>query len=105
MNNPVGWFEIYVQDMERARAFYETVFLAPERRLFNFRYASAAHCLQVFRDYYGPTQKAFARLDSAGQAALERDFIALMERFNIAGPSSLVVPSAYLEAVITKRCG
>lgn len=24
--NPVGWFEIYVQDMERARHFYETVF-------------------------------------------------------------------------------
>jgi predicted enzyme related to lactoylglutathione lyase len=24
-NNAVGWFEIYVQDMERARAFYETV--------------------------------------------------------------------------------
>jgi hypothetical protein len=24
--NPVGWFEIYVQDMERAKAFYETVF-------------------------------------------------------------------------------
>jgi predicted enzyme related to lactoylglutathione lyase len=24
--NPVGWFEIYVQDMGRARAFYETVF-------------------------------------------------------------------------------
>ncbi|MEM6853137.1 MAG: VOC family protein, partial [Planctomycetota bacterium] len=23
--NPVGWFEIYVQDMPRARAFYETV--------------------------------------------------------------------------------
>lgn len=25
-NNPVGWFEIYVDDMDRARAFYETVF-------------------------------------------------------------------------------
>ncbi|MFC3814157.1 VOC family protein [Lysobacter sp. GCM10012299] len=25
MSNPVGWFEIYVQDMPRARAFYETV--------------------------------------------------------------------------------
>ena len=25
MNNPVGWFEIYVQDMARARAFYEAV--------------------------------------------------------------------------------
>jgi predicted enzyme related to lactoylglutathione lyase len=22
MNNPVGWFEIYVQDMNRAKAFY-----------------------------------------------------------------------------------
>lgn len=25
-SNPVGWFEIYVQDMARARAFYEAVF-------------------------------------------------------------------------------
>lgn len=24
--NPVGWFEIYVQDIDRARAFYESVF-------------------------------------------------------------------------------
>lgn len=24
--NPVGWFEIYVQDMARAKAFYEGVF-------------------------------------------------------------------------------
>ena len=26
MNNPVNWFEIYVQDMARAKAFYESVF-------------------------------------------------------------------------------
>jgi uncharacterized protein len=25
INNPVGWFEIYVHDMRRAKAFYETV--------------------------------------------------------------------------------
>jgi len=25
MRNPVGWFEIYVEDMERARRFYEAV--------------------------------------------------------------------------------
>ena len=25
IRNPVGWFEIYVQDMPRARAFYEAV--------------------------------------------------------------------------------
>ena len=24
--NPVGWFEIYVQDIDRAKNFYETVF-------------------------------------------------------------------------------
>ncbi len=26
MGNPVGWFEIYVDDMQRAKAFYEAVF-------------------------------------------------------------------------------
>ncbi|MBU2918277.1 VOC family protein [Psychrosphaera sp. F3M07] len=25
-NNPVGWFEIYVDEMARAKAFYESVF-------------------------------------------------------------------------------
>jgi len=24
--NPIGWFEIYVQDMDRAKSFYESVF-------------------------------------------------------------------------------
>lgn len=31
--NPVGWFEIYVQDMERARKFYEAVFETRLERL------------------------------------------------------------------------
>ena len=25
-HNPVGWFELYVQDMERAKKFYQSVF-------------------------------------------------------------------------------
>ena len=33
MTNPVGWFEIYVQDMDRAKAFYEAVFGAQLARL------------------------------------------------------------------------
>jgi predicted enzyme related to lactoylglutathione lyase len=32
-NNIVGWFEVYVDDMTRARAFYEKVFEAPLSRL------------------------------------------------------------------------
>ena len=73
------------------------------RRHFNFRYRSASHWIQVFRDYYGPTHKAFAALDSVGQRALETDITALLERHNIAGSESLVVPGEYLEVVITKR--
>ena len=72
------------------------------RKHFNFRYASAAHWVQVFRDFYGPTHKAFAALDSAQQASLERDIVALLERLNVAGPSSLVVPGEYLEVVVVK---
>ncbi|MES2090517.1 MAG: VOC family protein [Pseudomonadota bacterium] len=33
MNNPVVWFEIYVQDMERAKTFYEAVFGNPLSKL------------------------------------------------------------------------
>ena len=31
--NPVGWFEIYVQDMDRAKAFYEKTFDAVLERI------------------------------------------------------------------------
>lgn len=31
--NPVGWFEIYVQDMDRAKRFYESVFQVKLERL------------------------------------------------------------------------
>lgn len=71
-------------------------------QVFNFRYASAAHWLEVFRTYYGPTNRAFAALDAAGQAALEADLVALLERMNRGGSRALVVPSEYLEAVVTK---
>jgi len=73
------------------------------RKLFNFRYRSSAHWIQVFRDFYGPTLKAFAALDAPRQVALERDITALLDRMNVAGKSSLVVPSEYLEVVIVKR--
>lgn len=73
-----------------------------ERKYFTFRYRSAAHWLQVFRDYYGPTHKAFASLDAAGREALAKDVTALLNRCNAAGPSSLVVPAEYLEVVVER---
>jgi ubiquinone/menaquinone biosynthesis C-methylase UbiE len=74
-----------------------------EPRHFNFRYRSAAHCLDVFRTYYGPMLKAFAALDEAGQNDLKEDLNALIARMNKANDGTMVVPSEYLEIVITKR--
>jgi predicted enzyme related to lactoylglutathione lyase len=34
-HNPVGWFEIYVEDMDRAKKFYETVLKTTLERLAN----------------------------------------------------------------------
>jgi SAM-dependent methyltransferase len=73
-----------------------------KRRFFNFRYGSAAHFVQVFRDYYGPTHKAFAAVGVAGAQALEEGITSLLQQMNTAGAASPVVPSEYLEVVITK---
>jgi SAM-dependent methyltransferase len=73
-----------------------------ERRMFNFRYRSTTHWIQVFRDFYGPMHKAFAALDPQARTALEHDIVALLDAFNTAGSASLVVPGEYLEIVITR---
>ncbi len=70
---------------------------------FAFRYRSAEHMLEIFRNFYGPVLKAFAALDPAVQPLLARDLLALLGRFNRAGDGTLVAPSEYLEIVITKR--
>ena len=71
-------------------------------RRFDFRYRSAAHWVQVFRDFHGPLHRVFAALDPARQQALEHAITALLQAANTAGPGSLVVPASYLEAVITR---
>ena len=73
------------------------------KQVFCFRYKSPGHWMETFRTYYGPTNRAFASLDAAKQAALESDIIELLELMNRGGRNSLVVPSEYLEAVVTKR--
>jgi len=56
--------------------------LAAEPRHFVFRYRSAQHFLNVFREYYGPM---------------------LIGRFNRSGDATVVVSGEYLEVVVTKR--
>ena len=70
--------------------------------MFNFRYRSAAHFIDVFRTWYGPVHKAFAALPVDGATALEKDLTELLNRMNRGGDGALVVPSEYLEIVITR---
>jgi len=70
-------------------------------RQFNFRYRSAAHFIDVFRDYYGPVHKAFLALPAEQQQRLDEDLHALVARLSRGG-DTVVVPSDYLEAVITR---
>jgi len=73
-----------------------------ERRHFRFRYESPAHWLHVFRTWYGPTHKAFATLDPSKAEQLERAIGDLLVELDEGGGRGLVVPSEYLEIVITR---
>jgi len=73
------------------------------RRRFAFRYLSAEHFLEIFKTYYGPVLKAFAALDAANQEGLKRDLLTLIAATNRAEDGTMVVPSEYLEVVVTKR--
>ncbi len=74
-----------------------------EPRNFVFRYRSPEHWLQVFKTYYGPLLKAFGALEPAAQAALTNDLMVQIDRFNRSGDTAMVVPSEYLEIVVTRR--
>jgi ubiquinone/menaquinone biosynthesis C-methylase UbiE len=90
------------------RAHLDTLFgangiVAAETRTFMFRYRSPQHWLDTFRTYYGPVLKTFEAIDPAAREALAADIQALLAKFNTARDGTLVVPSEYLEVVVTKR--
>jgi len=72
-------------------------------RHFTFRYKSTTHWLDVFRGYYGPVLKAFETLEGDTRTALERDIRDLIAECNTAKDGTIVVPSEYLEVIVTKR--
>jgi SAM-dependent methyltransferase len=71
------------------------------RKHFVFRYRSPEHCLEVFKTYYGPVLKTFAALQPEAQEALRKELLWLISEFNRSGDDTMVVPSEYLEVVIT----
>ncbi|MCE8040390.1 class I SAM-dependent methyltransferase [Halomonas sp. MCCC 1A11062] len=99
VNSPAAW---------GTREFLETHFgphvqkIEAQPRYFTFRYQSPTHWLDVFSTYYGPTLKAFESLDSEARQALRSEVLALIEAHNRATDGTMVVPSEYLEVVITR---
>ena len=77
--------------------------LEATRKNFAFRYRTPQHWLETFRTYYGPIHKAFGALDATRQELLAADLIDLVRRFNSVTDGGMVVPSEYLEVVITVR--
>jgi len=73
------------------------------QRHFVLRYRSPEHWLNLFKTTYGPMLKAFATVPPAEQSTLENDILALVRLFNRAADGSMVVPSEYLEIVITRH--
>jgi SAM-dependent methyltransferase len=100
LGSPLGWgseARLGVLFGEQARV------LGAERRYFVFRYYSAAHFIEVFRSYYGPTHQAFKALDPQRQQDLEADLTVLLQRHDRGARGALAVPGEYLEVVLEKR--
>ncbi|HXI01764.1 MAG TPA: hypothetical protein VNI57_01180, partial [Candidatus Saccharimonadales bacterium] len=73
-----------------------------ERKMCVFRYPSAEHFVDFFREYYGPIKRVFAALDDPGRQAFHDALTALVREWNRSTRGSLVAPGEYLEVVITK---
>ncbi len=58
--------------------------------------------VEFFRTWYGPTQRAFAALDEAGQAALLRDLEQLWTGYNCAMDGTTSIAAEYLEVSATR---
>jgi SAM-dependent methyltransferase len=86
-----------------AELFHGVQALDVQRRHFVFRYRSAEDWLDTFRNFYGPTHKAFAALgDGEGQVAFEHDLLTLANEYNTSHTGVLRIESEYLEVVALK---
>ncbi len=74
-----------------------------ERRLVNFDYPfGPREVVQFFSQYFGPTQAAFARLDTDARAAYAADLETLWSEYNEATDGHTVVRAEYLAVIATR---
>ena len=100
MPSPVQWG---MEDVVKERLSEGISDLKLTRRPIMFHYEfSPADVVEYFRQYFGPTQKAFDSLDENGQAALRADLEELWKSKNEASDGTTKVESEYLEVIATK---
>lgn len=75
------------------------------RRIYpSFQYPfGVPEVVEFFRQYYGPTNRAFAALDAERQAALRRDLEQLWAAHNRATDGTTLVEPEYLEVIAVRR--
>ncbi len=99
--SPMGWGDVATV-RSRLQHGFSSVRLT--RRIAMIRYPfPPAETVEFFRQYYGPTQRAFASLDAPAQAALRRDLVELHIANNTAGRHDTTeVAAEYLEVVTVR---
>jgi len=75
--------------------------MTPRKIFFKYPF-SPVEVVEHFRNYFGPTVKAFAALDENGQAALRRDLEQLWTEHNRATDGATEVESEYLEVIAVR---
>jgi len=99
--SPMAWGD---ENTVRERLRHGFTDIRLTRRMATMSYPfPPAETVEFFRQYYGPTNKAFAALDANAQAALRRDLIELQTMHNVARMVSATrVEAEYLEVVATR---
>jgi SAM-dependent methyltransferase len=87
---------------ERLREGIAELYLTRRSIMFEYPF-TAAEVVEYFRQFFGPTQFAFAALDSEGQAALRRDLKQLWTEYNRADDGTTRVESEYLEVIAVRK--
>jgi ubiquinone/menaquinone biosynthesis C-methylase UbiE len=100
MPAPVLWGD---ETVVRERLGHGVSDLKMTRRHYSFTYPfPPADVVEFFRQYYGPTNRAFASLDETASRQLRKELVELWSAHNRGGEELTVVEAEYLEVIAVR---
>jgi hypothetical protein len=100
MPSPVLWGD---ESVVRERLGPGVSHLSMTRRHYSLDYPfSPAETVELFRQYYGPTNRAFHSLDERSSDKLREELERLWSTYNRAGSDLTFVPAEYLEVIAVR---